>query len=190
MEISDQEAMPFEGDVFGGPDDYNDDDFGQLQPGDPESADIEDDDEQEEQVNFESDWEPERLGARAGSLSFDEDPPSQDMDNQWSGHDDPIINASHSQEEGHIVNSHFVVRYSDKYPNRQAGAPTQKTQSGDDIYRTALHDSSNPWAPFSSQMDWEIAKWAKLRGAGSTAFSDLLAIKGVSHYCGLSPILT
>ena len=32
-------------------------------------------------------------------------------------------------------------------------------------------------------MDWEIAKWAKLPGAGSTAFPDLLAIEGVSNYC-------
>ena len=33
-------------------------------------------------------------------------------------------------------------------------------------------------------MDWEIAKLAKLWGTGSTAFSDLLAIEGVSNYCG------
>ncbi|KAJ3797272.1 hypothetical protein GGU11DRAFT_816582 [Lentinula aff. detonsa] len=35
-------------------------------------------------------------------------------------------------------------------------------------------------------MDWELAHWAKLRGAGSTAFSDLLAIDGVSEALGLS----
>ena len=80
--------------------------------------------------------------------------------------------------------SHIVVRYTDKYPDHQAGAPMKKTQPGDDNYRAALDNSSNPWATFSSQMDWEIAKWAKLRGAGSTAFSDLLAIEGVSKYCG------
>lgn len=39
---------------------------------------------------------------------------------------------------------------------------------------------SNSWAPFDSRLDWEVAKWAKLRGIGSTAFSDLLAIDGVS----------
>ena len=47
MDLDDQEAksMPFEGDIFGGHDDYIDDDFGQLQ--DLESASIKDDDEQE-----------------------------------------------------------------------------------------------------------------------------------------------
>ncbi|KAG2050949.1 hypothetical protein BDR06DRAFT_990636 [Suillus hirtellus] len=38
----------------------------------------------------------------------------------------------------------------------------------------------NPWAPFNSQMDWEVAQWAKLRGPGLTAFTDLLMIEGNS----------
>ncbi|KAJ7315767.1 hypothetical protein DFH08DRAFT_820345 [Mycena albidolilacea] len=33
--------------------------------------------------------------------------------------------------------------------------------------------------PFTSKMDWEIVRWAKLRGSGSTAFNALLAIEGV-----------
>ncbi|KAH6906003.1 hypothetical protein BKA70DRAFT_1498918 [Coprinopsis sp. MPI-PUGE-AT-0042] len=40
--------------------------------------------------------------------------------------------------------------------------------------------------PFVSKMDWEIAKWAKLRGPGSTAFSELLQIEGVHEALGLS----
>ena len=39
---------------------------------------------------------------------------------------------------------------------------------------------ANPFAPFLSQMDWEIARWAKLRGPGSTAFSKPISIDGVS----------
>ncbi|KAG2050313.1 hypothetical protein BDR06DRAFT_1065146 [Suillus hirtellus] len=35
-------------------------------------------------------------------------------------------------------------------------------------------------------MDWEIAQWAKLRGPSSTAFSDLLSIRGVSECLDLS----
>jgi hypothetical protein len=38
---------------------------------------------------------------------------------------------------------------------------------------------SNPYSPFNSQTDWELAKWAKLRGPGSTAFTELLAVTGV-----------
>ena len=40
--------------------------------------------------------------------------------------------------------------------------------------------STNPYAPFGSQIDWEFAKWAKLRGPTSTAVTDLLNIPGVS----------
>ncbi|KAG2741893.1 hypothetical protein P692DRAFT_20750106, partial [Suillus brevipes Sb2] len=46
--------------------------------------------------------------------------------------------------------------------------------------------AANPWAPFNSQMDWEVAHWAKVRGLGSTAFTDLLAIEGVHKALGLS----
>ncbi|KAJ8092679.1 hypothetical protein PM082_007008 [Marasmius tenuissimus] len=44
----------------------------------------------------------------------------------------------------------------------------------------------NLYAPFGSQMDWEVARWAKMRGTGSTAFSDLLAIEGVAESLDLS----
>ncbi|KAH7877289.1 uncharacterized protein C8R40DRAFT_1040909 [Lentinula edodes] len=45
---------------------------------------------------------------------------------------------------------------------------------------------SNCWAPFTSRIDWEIARWAKIRGPSSTAFSELLEIKGVCKALGLS----
>ncbi|KAG1838880.1 hypothetical protein F4604DRAFT_1941106 [Suillus subluteus] len=35
-------------------------------------------------------------------------------------------------------------------------------------------------------MDWDIAKWAKLHGASSTALTDLLEIDGLSEHIGLS----
>ncbi|KAJ7926370.1 hypothetical protein B0H13DRAFT_2229408 [Mycena leptocephala] len=46
--------------------------------------------------------------------------------------------------------------------------------------------ATNPYAPFKSKVDWEIAKWAKFRGAGSTAFTDLLNIGGVCESLDLS----
>ena len=39
---------------------------------------------------------------------------------------------------------------------------------------------SNGYQPFASQIEWEIARWAKLRGPSSTAFTELLEIEGVS----------
>ncbi|KAM6489937.1 hypothetical protein JOM56_014516 [Amanita muscaria] len=37
---------------------------------------------------------------------------------------------------------------------------------------------TNPYAPFTSQLEWEMAMWAKLRGPSSTAFTELMAIEG------------
>jgi len=65
-----------------------------------------------------------------------------------------------------------------------AGKPIQTSgQTASGIYqgKTSQGDQpTNPYAPFSSQIDWEFAKWAKLRGPTSTAVTDLLNIPGVS----------
>ncbi|KAG1869020.1 hypothetical protein DFJ58DRAFT_857358 [Suillus subalutaceus] len=52
--------------------------------------------------------------------------------------------------------------------------------------RIANAKEENLYHPFSSKMDWEVMRWAKLRGLSSTAFSDLLAIEGVSERLSLS----
>jgi len=44
------------------------------------------------------------------------------------------------------------------------------------------HVPGNAWAPFQSRIDWEVARWAKLRGCGSTAVTDLLKIPGVKLF--------
>lgn len=60
----------------------------------------------------------------------------------------------------------------------RVGQPTAAnrygTQSGGDA------GGANPYALFCSQIDWEVAKWGKLRGPTSTAFTELLEIPGVS----------
>ena len=53
-------------------------------------------------------------------------------------------------------------------------------QAVDDLYSSGLGSHCNPWAPFTSEIDWKVAHWAKMHGPGSTAFSELLAINGVS----------
>ncbi|KAJ7252923.1 hypothetical protein C8J57DRAFT_1187466 [Mycena rebaudengoi] len=66
--------------------------------------------------------------------------------------------------------------------------PSENSQRTEDTYRSSLDNSTdtNPYAPFKSKMDWEVAKWAKLRGSGSTAFTDLLHIDGVRDSLDLS----
>ena len=39
----------------------------------------------------------------------------------------------------------------------------------------------NPFHPFASQLDWEIARWANEDGPGQAAFTRLLNIDGVSY---------
>jgi hypothetical protein len=69
-----------------------------------------------------------------------------------------------------------------RYPSDRAGEEIsgESSPSAEDQYNAALGQPSNVYAPFTSKIDWEIARWAKLRGAGSTAFTDLLKIDGVS----------
>jgi hypothetical protein len=69
----------------------------------------------------------------------------------------------------------------DKFPGGRAGEPMsgERSASAEQQYSDRLGSSGNIYAPFASKMDWEVARWAKLRGSGSTAFTDLLKIEGV-----------
>ncbi len=53
----------------------------------------------------------------------------------------------------------------------------------DDEYATSLGGGDNPWRPFHNELEWQVARWAKLRGPGSTAFDELLSINGVHIIC-------
>lgn len=67
------------------------------------------------------------------------------------------------------------------FPSNAAGAPIANVQAVPkyESYQKDLKNDS-PWAPFSSRLDWEVARWAKLRGPSSTAFTEFLNIDGVS----------
>ena len=61
--------------------------------------------------------------------------------------------------------------------------PEQPEHVGYAAYSHALGTDDitiNEWAPFSTRMEWELARWAKTRGPSSTALSELLKINGVS----------
>lgn len=65
-------------------------------------------------------------------------------------------------------------------PTPQQPGQDQSSASGYTSYEQKVDPKArNPYTPFASRMDWEIARWAKLRGSGSTAFTDLLAIPEV-----------
>ena len=64
---------------------------------------------------------------------------------------------------------------------REAGQ--HNTEAGYKKYANGLGlpNQENPYLPFTSRLDWEFARWAKLRGPGSTAVSQLISIPGVSE---------
>ncbi|KAI0039510.1 hypothetical protein FA95DRAFT_1504079 [Auriscalpium vulgare] len=70
-----------------------------------------------------------------------------------------------------------------------AGAPIgQQAPATYNVHQESLppHDPQNEWAPFANRLEWDIAKWAKLRGPTSTAFTELLQIEGIQERLGLS----
>lgn len=71
------------------------------------------------------------------------------------------------------------------FPIGTAGKPLPNREVGVAGYKrfSRLFRRRNPWAPFQSRIDWAVARWAKLRGPGSNAFTELLKIEGVSRSC-------
>ena len=62
----------------------------------------------------------------------------------------------------------------------RAGAPVEDRDIPAQLYyQNELHNRDNPFAPFTSKIDWEIARWAKTRNISSSALTDLLSIEGV-----------
>lgn len=174
------QAVPFDGDAFGSAQDYADEHFGQPDMMEDEAtADPGiDSEEEEEQVaaaqaaELKSSWEPRWEGEATipGQDGQAEEPITEDADQ---------ASQARQAAEERLGFDPFVVKYSSCYPRSRCGAIKKSQHTSDQQYSSAIDNPSNPWAPFSSEIDWKVARWAKLRGAGSTAFSDLLAINGV-----------
>ena len=179
-----ENVIPFNGDLFGSAADYLSDDFGQYMDTESETNNEEELASENEDnpghieerlfdLQLENSWEPER----------DVSPmPQVDRDSDSDGEGDPPTEQRLIAEERADAHPQ-VVRYSDTYPSSRAGHPLpHSAASTDSIYARLVHGQDNLWAPFTSEMDWKVAHWAKLRGPGSTAFSDLLNIDGVSTF--------
>jgi hypothetical protein len=92
------------------------------------------------------------------------------------------------RENRKIAEDRFHVKpIIESFPGGLAGKPIspERSASAEERYGDVLGHTNNIHAPFVSKMDWEVAQWAKLRGSGSTAFTDLLKIEGAS---GLHPL--
>ncbi|KAJ3007471.1 hypothetical protein NUW54_g3539 [Trametes sanguinea] len=191
-----EDAEVFEGDYFGS---YDPADFSDL---DDEQADVvehpdtsDDDDSlydleagQDDVLNhnFDDDCPPFRPPSHTNETASDAmqedypnvgnpaEVPAPEREERWR-----------AEEELHS-RTHVVP-----YPDPRAGAPiaicSSPALSGYRFYEHSMGatDSSLYW-PFASKMEWCIAHWAKTRGPGSTAFTDLLKIEDLSEKLGLS----
>ncbi|THU76633.1 hypothetical protein K435DRAFT_813215, partial [Dendrothele bispora CBS 962.96] len=116
-------------------------------------------------------WEPER----PQNMDSVHDSEHEQL---FQGSDDSEVDAQREQNEARLneSNGFYTTCYSDKYPSRKVGAVLQEESTRDERYGEEMKIADNPWEPFASKLDWEVAHWAKMRGPGSTSFSELLAI--------------
>ncbi|KAI1781957.1 hypothetical protein LXA43DRAFT_1069516 [Ganoderma leucocontextum] len=177
----DAPPIPFEGDYFGDYDPSFFDDDGNQEP---PASDNDDDDDDDDLPDFDG-WEPEPRpppphNDSPGDSAQRPGPPEQQ--------DRSSLPAQSLRDsiEANAARKTFVVRY----PSPHAGAPVAASTCVDanETYRTQLNaaQSNNLYYPFATRLDWLVARWAKMRGPGSTSFSELLAIEEVAERLALS----
>jgi hypothetical protein len=186
--------QPFAGDAFGASSAYVDDEFGQGEEdatslgevGNNEDDEDDDEDDTRRMDDFrqEDGWEPSRHGGVEGhpnAMDVDDEDDAEGSDsgsdNDEDDDDESGLQLNPSLQAGATV----TVKYSSVYPQKDSGKPIGRASANDLEYQHSLGSSNLDFAPFISKIDWEIAKWAKLRGPGSTAFSELLRIEGVRY---------
>ncbi|KAJ3748273.1 hypothetical protein EV360DRAFT_97749 [Lentinula raphanica] len=161
----------FAGDFFG--QDYIAEDF----PGFGNGDEKEEDEDEDEEESLNPGWEPDRP-PRSTTADFI-DPPTSQHPERLLRHLPAERNGIHVQKFGGLAGAML--------PNDHQTGVSTASRSGFAKYQAGIPgNKTSQWAPFISHMDWEVARWAKLRGSGSTAFSDLLAIEGVAQALGLS----
>jgi hypothetical protein len=106
---------------------------------------------------------------------------TDDEDEMGWDEDPPPMPPERSTAHDALRNRYYTETFNDKYPHFRAGHCLGSDQDTNTQYQVDLLNDMNTWSPFCSRLDWEIARWAKLRGPSSTAFSELLAIDGVGN---------
>lgn len=189
--------QPFDGDFFGeyDPAEFNDfDEYDGCDEQDLEDA-REDQDEHHTQDGDE-DSEQEELEEDALRYQEEEDweadvdpgaeDPSQDMDVDPEGvsgaEEDGVPDLSTTQASQRRAQDQLHTNtYIDRFPGGRAGTRVHQHRQPSD-YDKFDADDDNVYFPFHSRIDWEVGRWAKLRGATSTAVTELLKIKGVRAF--------
>jgi hypothetical protein len=89
----------------------------------------------------------------------------------------PIVESEAGNSQ---TNTTLVI---ERFPHGRPGAPVAGAPQGTTLYESTQDVlGESIWAPFQSQSDWEIARWAKMRKPTSSAVTELLAIPEVCVY--------
>ncbi|KAH9910875.1 uncharacterized protein BXZ73DRAFT_93522 [Epithele typhae] len=156
------------------------------------SDDSDSDTDVEDSANLEDEhaWErPPPAECEATPVNVDQAPAEDPID--------PEYTRLHREEEWRrrrVRDALQAATYVVPYPSgaSQAGEPIQLSREPTS-YHTARNglqqdgdDKTNLYAPFVSFIDYAVAMWAKMRGPGSTAVTELLEIDGLVSQLGLS----
>jgi hypothetical protein len=167
------------GDFFGDYNDYTAEEFGMdVDEGKPsEGADEEEADEEVEDTELEATLAEEENGLEP-ERKMKPEPPIQLQSTEPTLLDPTTTRSAQRLRggaEGPLQNRPYIVKFGGK-----AGAVFERgAEDANGQYLEGLGDENNLYAPFGSKLEWEIARWAKLRGPSSTAFTELMAIEGV-----------
>ena len=167
----------FQGDFFG--QDYSEYDLG-IDPGanpqdqEHHTSDIQNNDHIEYNPDAPDDWEP-AIDERYRGPFPEEEHPLSEPDSQQD-------QARRAENENILHQTPFRKLFPRSKGNPGAPMTLDKGENTYEKYRIVFEKSSagNPYAPFSSRLDWEFSRWVKLRGPGSTAVDELLALDNVS----------
>jgi hypothetical protein len=170
------------GDFFGDYEDYSPEEFGLAPMEDDEEilthngdSDESDDD---EGINDDGD---DDVGAYETSLEPNRlpNPTLSDFDDVDNGNGiTQKANRLRGGAEVELKNKPYIV----KFGKGKAGVvyTNHDRIDGNTAYTSQIGNPENPFSPFFSKIEWEIAHWAKTRGPSSTAFTELMSIEGVS----------
>ncbi|KAG1872987.1 hypothetical protein DFJ58DRAFT_713562 [Suillus subalutaceus] len=117
-----------------------------------------------------------------------------DDDLEWQGFDEQINDCGDPTDEEHSDDGRDDDGFNEWEPPPAQESHSTYPNGGDsnDSELPLIPDipedlnTDNIYAPFALKIDWEMARWAKLQGPSSTAFSDLLSIESISENIGLS----
>ncbi|KII90428.1 hypothetical protein PLICRDRAFT_532137, partial [Plicaturopsis crispa FD-325 SS-3] len=152
-----------------------DDDDGQASEGSESDSSSSDDDEEED-----AGWERPAPPHPASSSEDEDEDGGMSTDEDT---DDRVRTEQRRATAEDKLRQEPIISH---FPSPRAGEPLRRETSAYSQYREKVYEHNNVWAPFSSRLDWEFAQWAKTRGPGSTAVSELLGIKGIRKKLDLS----